>query len=96
MYDESCCFDSARYNKVSPVSMVFPYFSQDEEGNNAITGTPEDSNQVNYLELDSTMTKSDDVFTCFVEVTANETADFDVSLNTFSELPFVHKYQPQY
>ena len=36
------------------------------------------------------MTKSDDVFTCFVEVTANETADFDVSLNTFSELPFVH------
>ena len=91
MYDKSCCFDSARYNKVSPVSMVFSYFSQDEEGNNVVTGTPEDSNQVNYLELDSTMTKSDDVFTCFVEVTANETAHFEVSLNTFSKLPSLDK-----
>ena len=80
------------YIEASPESIVIPYLLQDEEGNNAVTGTPEDSNQVNYLKLDSTMTKSDDVFTCFVEVTANETADFDVSLNTFSKLPFVHKY----
>ena len=58
---------------------------QDEEGNNAVTGTPENSNQVNYLSLDSTLTKSDDVFTCLVEVSEGETTQFEVVLNTFSK-----------
>ena len=31
------------------------------------------------------MTKSDETFTCFVEVTADETAKFEVPLNTFSK-----------
>ena len=58
---------------------------QDEEGNNAVTGKPSESNQTNYLSLDTTMTKSDDVFTCLVEVTNNEVAKFEVPLNTFSK-----------
>ena len=58
---------------------------QDEEGNNAVTGKPENSNQVNYLSLDSTLTKTDDVFTCLVEVSEGETAQFEVVLNTFSK-----------
>ena len=58
---------------------------QDEDGNNVITGTPANSAQTNYLNLDSTLTKSDDVFTCLVEVTPAETAIFTVPLNTFSK-----------
>ena len=50
-----------------------------------MTGTPENSNQVNYLSLDSTLTKTDDVFTCLVEVTEGETTQFEVVLNTFSK-----------
>ena len=58
---------------------------QDEDGNNVMTGTSVDSVQTNYLNLDSTLTKSDDVFTCLVEVTPAETAIFSVPLNTFSK-----------
>ena len=56
-----------------------------------MTGTPENSNQVNYLSLDSTLTKSDDVFTCLVEVTEGETTQFEVVLNTFSKFStYIH------
>ena len=50
-----------------------------------MTGKPKESNQINYLSLDTTMTKIDDVFTCLVEVTSNEVAKFEVPLNTFSK-----------
>ena len=61
---------------------------QDEEATNAVTGVPADSSQTNYLNLDSTLTKSDDTFTCLLEVTATETAEFIITLNTFSECHF--------
>ena len=61
------------------LSLVF----QDEDGNNIVSGTPVDSSQTNYISLDSTLTKSDDVFTCLVEVTVGEVSQFSVTLNTF-------------
>ena len=61
---------------------------QDEEATNAVAGVPVDSSQTNYLNLDSSLTKSDDTFTCLIEVTATETAEFIITLNTFSGCHF--------
>ena len=58
-----------------------------------VTGSPADSKQFNHINLDPTMTKSDNVFTCLVEVTADEVAEFEVPLNTFSEFLFIEIVQ---
>ncbi|KAL5247349.1 hypothetical protein ACHWQZ_G019273 [Mnemiopsis leidyi] len=70
---------------------------KDEDGNNIVSGTPVDSSQTNYISLDSTLTKSDDVYTCLVEVTVGEVSQFSVTLNTFSVTPMeehTHKNEP--